>query len=156
MIESSGRDEEEVASDHDAEILLLPLHRKRTHRTLDVDDDQEAPFLPNFLRAVLPQVLQNLIQAVHLWLQGPRRPEKQHIKPLHIVPKWLQDKLSIKRQGLFVTAIFLVWAIFFFVVVWQWSLLPDIPDYGQPQRIRCMQQAWWVPRYAFAHMCLEY
>lgn len=141
-IESSARDAEEIASDHDEEYLLLPLHRDRAHRSRHVDTDDEAPVLSDYMRAILPQGVQNIIRTLHMWLQGPRPPQRQHITPLRLMPLWLQDKLAIKRQALFVAAILLAWAIVFFTVVWQWSLLPDLPGYGRPRRIRCMQQAW--------------
>jgi hypothetical protein len=142
MMESSGRDEEQVASDHDEDVLLLPMHTGRSRRTLHADSDDGASMLPDLARAILPEVLQNFIRALIRWLQGPPRPEKQHIRSLQFVPRWLEDKLSIKREVLFVTATFLAWAVFFFAVVWRWSLLPDLPRYGQPLPIPCMQQAW--------------
>ncbi|EXJ94690.1 hypothetical protein A1O1_03087 [Capronia coronata CBS 617.96] len=147
LIEPSGRDEEEASIGHDEEYQLLPMsvRRDRAPYNLRVDNDDEAPLLPDFMRAILPRALQNILQAVNRWVRGPRRPEKQHITPLPLTPPpWLQDKLSIKRQVVFVTATFLAWAIFFFTVVWRWSLLPDLPGYGQPRSIRCMQQAWSI------------
>ncbi|EXJ82373.1 hypothetical protein A1O3_06186 [Capronia epimyces CBS 606.96] len=144
LIESPGRDEEEIAGDHDEGHLLLRLRGTRARRTHPDDVDDGAPVLSDFMRAILPRALQNTVRALNLWLQGPHRPEKQHITPLQWMPPWLQDKLSIKRQGVFVTAIFLAWAISFSAVVWRWSLLPELRGYGQPRAIRCMQQAWSI------------
>ena len=142
LMESSGRDEEENGNDRDEEHFLLPMRRRHGRRNPHFDADDATPLPSDFVRAILPDFLQRKGRALRLWLQGPRRPEKQHIRPLQSTPRWLQDKFSIKRHALFVTVLFLIWLIFFVAVLWRRSLLPELRGYGQPHAIRCMQQAW--------------
>jgi hypothetical protein len=140
--ELADQDEEAFLGNHDDEESLLPPTERREDSQPQHDARRKPEAQPNAFEKFLPGPLRDSVRDVKSWLVGPSRPQKQTISPLWELPDFVQYRIPPKSRTILVFAVSALWAVVFFTVVWRRSLLPEVPGYGRPQPIRCMQQAW--------------